>query len=202
MPSNIREVIGNLRHVQQRLPANLASMMQSLKFAPRLRYIAGSVMDDGTILTPEEKMFIPDLLDTFMHATANGEMKFSIQMIPIEKLIEFVDDKNDFLRMEVEEELVRWVAEYKEKKGRDYYADGTPRSDEVIARRVAFAIQADAEPWLRSKNPTGLRRFIGLTELPADKVSALLRAVLKAWVVYMRETLPELARAEIRKSFT
>lgn len=201
MSTNIKEAIGRLENARQRIPLNLSGMMQSAKFAARMRFIAGSILDDSPMLTDDEKMAIPELLDTFMHATGEGGMKFTIQMIPVEKLIDFVDDGTDFLKMDVQDALLQWVIEYKEKKGRDYYADGTPRSDAEIARRVAFAIQYDDTPWLNSTNPEGLRQMIGLTKLPSDKVSVLLREVLAAWTAYMRVTLPKLAAEEIRKSF-
>ncbi len=201
MPSNISAVMGKLERAKTAIPASINSVMQSQRYAARMRYIAGSIMDDGTILTDDERQFIPQLLDTFMHATAAGHMKFSIQMVPIETLIQFVDDASDFLRMEVRDDLLQWVTDYKQKRGRDYYASGSVRSDEDIAERVAFAIQADPEPWLKSTNPNGLRRYLGLTQLPAEKVSAVLREVIQAWVAYMRATLPELMCGEIRRAF-
>jgi hypothetical protein len=175
--------------------------MQAERYAGRLRYLAGITMEDSTVLTDTEKQLIPKLVDTFMAETLNGQMHFSIQMLPIQTLLQENGDERDFLSLIPRQELIDWVANYKEKKGKDIRRDGSTRSDSDIAQRVAFAIEANPEPWLSSTNPTGLRMVTGLTGLSPAKVSSLLQDVLRVWSEYMRENLPGAVARELRAAF-
>lgn len=190
-----------LERAKNQLPEKLRGVMQSENYAGRLRYLAGITMEDSPQLTDEEKQLIPKLVDSFMHETLAGQMNFTIQMLPIQTLLQESGDERDFLSLIPRQALIDWVANYKEKKGKDYRSDGTVRSDQVIAQRVAFAIEADPEPWLSSTNPTGLRMVTGLTGLSPEKVSALLQDVLRVWSEYMRETLPGATMRQLRSAF-
>jgi hypothetical protein len=204
--SNIGGAIQRLGQGQRLAMMNLGDVFKSERWGKLLHDLAGITMELSDHLDADQKHHIPAILETFMHATRAGMMSFSIESIPIERLIRDVDTPDDFLGHEVHEELLRWVQEYKIRDTRDINrTTGAAKSDEIIAKRVGFAIQSDPEPWLASTNNNpehpGLRYLIGLTDLPKEKISALLHEVLEAWKAYMLARLPIAALQQIRKSF-
>jgi hypothetical protein len=146
----------------------------------------------GASLNDQERSAIPAILSSIFGNKTSKGVQFGANAIRLDSLE--VNQPNDPFGFSgiPRDELVKWVSEFKIKDDRDRDRSGNLKSDEQIAQRVMFAIQANPQPWLDSKNPTGLAAFLGATGLAPESSERLLLAVVRTWAAFVREGFPSM----------
>jgi hypothetical protein len=216
--SNLDSVIGKFKKAQRELPDRIDAVMDDRKYLLVMKDVAHFALERSGLFDEDERAQIPLLVERITSSSGDNKMQFVLEAKSASDFLfpEFDAVGNpiwDAGAPEPPKEVVDWVSEYKEKDPeRDAYKKGRRKgewyTDERIAKRVMAAIERDPTPWFRTDepghgalNPQGLAAIVGLTGLPAEKVSKALLIVLYEWKKALSEELPHTIAAQIRSAF-
>jgi hypothetical protein len=217
---NLTAVIGRFIRAKAVLPQKIKEAVAPGEWISDLRMVAFETLR-AVALSDVERDAIPAIMETFGSGTAlfqhfvgpepiavGGGSAFSLSAFPFSALGKAFDPVELTSNQDFRQRVVDWVAQYKIKDERDTDATGQFLDNAQIASRVAAAIRADPEPWLRTDmsghgalNPEGLAMITGLTGLTDGQACRMLKAVLAAWAAYVRMKIGRVAVIKIREAF-
>lgn len=191
---NVGDVLQRLKAKRGELVAKRAAAMAP-RYYRMMRELAKLTLESE--MTPDEIQYLPAILSQIREVAAPGRLTFSMNGIPIDKLIESTGKADVFVP---HPSILEWVATMKERDQRD-----AGKSDEQIALHIAGAL---TDPETAKKfyatdveghgllNPTGLVRSTGLVGIDSDRLTYLYARVLHNWKLFMRENIQSVMGSE------
>lgn len=198
--SNAKDVAARLSRKSKELPKVVSESVAPRRHFGALVHLAEEAMV-AVAVTDEERKAIPLILKTILGRKTEVGASYSARAVSIHQLEAI--DPNDPLGGVPRDEVVKWVAQFKEKRApQDQYKRGPKAGqwyeDSVLATRVLRAIEINPDPWFRTDepgrgalNPTGLAAIVGITGLQTANVERLLLAIARIWSIYAREAMPQ-----------